>query len=247
VRLEVLTYNVGNGLAGPRRVADLLARARSDLVGLQELAPSQAQVLAADLASVYPYQVLAPGGFSGKGVLSRFPIRSDEQLHLYPGRPDLRVMAELGGTTLQVLVAHPPPPRLTGGHFGFDALAVAQLATLVEVALEHTPSVLLGDFNMTPRHPVYARFVAAGLVDAFAVAGAGRGWTLPRRVGNASRFQHGLPRVPLPPLARVDYIWCTPGLRAEAAWVGEDGGSDHLPVGARLVLPLADALAGEPR
>jgi vancomycin resistance protein VanJ len=186
--------------------------------------------------------VLAAGGFSGKGVLSRFPIRSDEKLHLYPGRPDLRVMAELGGTTLQVLVAHPPPPRLTGGRFGFDGLAVAQLATLLELALEHAPSVLLGDFNMTPRHPLYARFVAAGLVDAFAVAGAGRGWTLPRRIGNASPLQYGLHRVPLPPVARVDYIWCTPEVRAEAAWVGDDGGSDHLPVGARLVLPLTDVL-----
>jgi vancomycin resistance protein VanJ len=237
---------VGNGLAGPRRLADLLARAQTDVVGLQELTPSQAEVLAADLASLYPYQVVAPGGFSGKGVLSRFPIVSDEQLHLYPGRPDLRVMAELGGTTVQVLVAHPPPPRLTRARLAFDALAVAQLARLAELALEHSPSVLLGDFNMTPRHPIYARFVAAGLVDAFAAAGVGRGWTLPRRVGNASRFQRGLHRVPLRPVARVDYIWCTPGVQAEAAWVGDDAGSDHLPVGARLVLPLADMLAQEP-
>lgn len=246
MRLSVLTYNVGNGLAEPRRLVDLLARARTDLVGLQELAPSQAEVLAADLASVYPYQVLAPGGFSGKGVLSRFPILSDEELHLYPGRPDLRVMADLGGTTLQVLVAHPPPPRLTGVRFGFDPQAAAQLAVLAELALEHSPSLLLGDFNMTPRNPVYARFLAAGLVDAFAVGGAGRGWTLPRRVGNAARFQLGFHRVPLRPVARVDYIWCTPGVQPEAAWVGDDGGSDHLPVGARLVLPLTDMLAQEP-
>jgi endonuclease/exonuclease/phosphatase family metal-dependent hydrolase len=245
VRVDVLTYNVGNGLAGPSRLADLLARAATDVIGLQELSRSQAEVLAAELASLYPFQVLAPTGFSGKGVLSRFPILSSEELHLYPGRPDLRIMAELGGTRLQVLVAHPPPPRLTGARLAFDGLAAAQLATLAELALEHSPSVLLGDFNMTPRNPVYARFVAAGLVDAFAAAGAGRGWTLPRRVGNAARFQYGLHRVPLRPVARVDYIWCTPGVQPEAAWVGDDGGSDHLPVGARLVLPLADVLPQE--
>jgi endonuclease/exonuclease/phosphatase family metal-dependent hydrolase len=93
---------------------------------------------------------------------------------------------------------------------------------------------------------MYARFVTAGLVDAFAAAGAGRGWTLPRRVGNAARSQLGLRRVPLRPVARVDYIWCTPDVQPETAWVGDDGGSDHLPVGARLVLPLADMLAQEP-
>ena len=56
------------------------------------------------------------------------------------------------------------------------------------------------------------------------------------RVGQTPRFQHGLHRVPLTPVARVDYIWCTPEIRVEAAWVGADAGSDHLPVFARLDL-----------
>lgn len=55
--------------------------------------------------------------------------------------------------------------------------------------------MLLGDFNMTPRNPAYARLVAKGLVDAFVVAGVGRGWTLPRRVG-APELQARTARVP---------------------------------------------------
>jgi endonuclease/exonuclease/phosphatase family metal-dependent hydrolase len=234
-----MTYNVGNGLADPRRLAELLRQAAADLVGLQELARTQADALAADLASVYPYQVLVPSGFAGKGLLSRHPVVCQQQLALYPGRPDLRVAVELDGIALNVLVAHPPPPRLRGARLAFDPMAAAQLDALARLALERPPGVLLGDFNMTRRHPAYARFVAAGLQDAFAAAGAGRGWTLPTRLGHAARLKHGFHRLPLRPVTRVDYIWCTPGVRAEAAWVGGDAGSDHLPVLARLVLPRA--------
>lgn len=232
-----MTYNVGNGLAAPARLASLLRGAAADLVGLQELAAPQAELVASDLGDQFPYQVLVPTGFSGKGLLSRYPILDHEQLALYQDRPDLRVVVDIEGLRLSVLIAHPPPPRLSRSRIAFDPAAAAQLEALSGLALEHAPSLLLGDFNMTPRNPLYARFVAAGLVDAFAVAGTGRGWTLPRRVGYASRFNHGLHQLPLRPVARVDYIWYTASLRAETAWLGGDGGSDHLPVLARLTLP----------
>lgn len=231
-----MTYNVGNGLAQPGRLATLLLETAADVVGLQELAALQAEALAGDLASLYPYQVLVPSGFSGKGLLSRFPFLHQEQLPLYPARPDLRAVVDMNGIPLSVLLAHPPPPRLSGSHIAFDAATLAQLQGLTELAIQHAPTVLLGDFNMTRRNPRYARFMAAGLVDAFAVAGTGHGWTLPVRLGHAARFNHGLQRLPLRPVARVDYIWYTPPLHAEVAWVGSDGGSDHLPVLARLSL-----------
>jgi endonuclease/exonuclease/phosphatase family metal-dependent hydrolase len=231
-----MTYNVGNGLAEPMRLAGLLRDVAADVVGLQELAPRQADTLRSDLRDLYPFQVLVPTGFAGKGLLSRFPIITHEQLVLYYNRPDLRAVVDLAEGPLSVLVAHPPPPRLRGSRIAFDAAAVAQLERLSELALDSAPGVLLGDLNMTPRNPLYAEFSAAGLVDAFAVAGSGRGWTLPMRIGQASRFKHGMHRVPLRPVARVDYIWCTPGITAERAWLGGDGGSDHLPVLARLSL-----------
>jgi len=233
-----MTYNVGNGLAGPDRLVKLLRDAAPDLVGLQELTPPQADALRSELASVYPYQVLTPTGFTGKGLLSRYPLLSHEQLELYPARPDVRAAVDIEGTRLHFLIAHPPPPRLTGMRVGFHPVVVTQLGTLASLALEHAPSVLVGDFNMTHRNPAYAQFVAAGLEDAFAAVGSGRGWTLPKRMGHA-RVKHGLEGLPLRPVSRVDYIWTTPGLRAESAWVGEDAGSDHLPVLARIAFPPA--------
>jgi len=236
VALSVMTYNVGNGLASPGRLADLLAASAADIIGLQELAWPQAEVLGARLSSIYPWQILAPTGFSGKGLLSRHPVVASEYLGLYPDRPDLRAVVELDGLSLSVLVAHPPPPRLLRTRFAFDPTTLSQLDALASLAVEHPPAILLGDFNMTRRNAAYARLVAAGLHDAFAIAGSGRGSTLPKRLGRAARLEHGLHGLPLLPVARVDYIWYTRGLRAEAAWVGGDAGSDHLPVLARLAL-----------
>jgi endonuclease/exonuclease/phosphatase family metal-dependent hydrolase len=40
--------------------------------------------------------------------------------------------------------------------------------------------------------------------------------------------------IPLIPAARVDYIWYTEQLSCASCWVGDDAGSDHMPVFARL-------------
>ena len=83
--------------------------------------------------------------------------------------------------------------------------------------------------------------VQGGLFDAFQAAGRGRGGTLPRRLGHSTRvnLRPGWPARGLPgllPLARVDYIWHTADLAPLDCWVGEDAGSDHLPVLAELTL-----------
>ncbi len=233
VSLTVMTFNVGNGLARPKRLVEAIEDGNADIVALQELNTAQAEAIESELTALFPHQVLLPAGFAGKGLLSRFPLTHSQQLSLYPERPDLTVSLEVDGVPLNVVVGHPPPPHLHGTHIAFDRDALAQLETLASLAMDAAPAILLGDMNMTPRHRVYAQFVSAGLVDAFAQAGHGRGLTLPVRLGHA-RIKHGLHRLPLRAVARVDYIWLTPGLRAESAWVGNDGGSDHLPVFARI-------------
>ncbi len=235
--LTFLTFNLADGLAPPDQVVRFLRQSGADVIGLQEVAEPQADAIAWRLRDVYPYQVLHPFGIAGKGLLSRFPVREPELLPLFPARPDIAAIIEAPGGSFVTIVAHPPPPRYRGTHrLRHNAARHAQIDALLEVALRGEPTVLLGDLNLTDRHRVHRRLRAAGLIDAFAVAGRGRGATLPTYVARWAQVSNPLGRLPLIPVLRVDYIWHTPHFRTIAAWRGEHAGSDHLPVFTRLAL-----------
>ncbi len=221
-----MTYNVGNGLAQPDRLAEVVRASDDDVVGLQEVAAEQAAALLR-LADAYPHQLLHGAGIPGKGLLSRYPILEGEQLHGHPERPDLRATLDVEGLTLQVAVVHPEPPRLARRGLQPRTHTGLQLDRLVALLDHELPLVLLGDFNMTRFQAQYRRVAAAGLVDAFLAAGRGLGRTFPLRRG----------RLRLLPVLRLDYIWLSPQLEALAARVGSDAGSDHLPVLADIRWP----------
>ena len=232
----VMTYNVGNGLALPDNLANYVLQSGADIVGLQELSEAQAEAVAQATADVYPHLVLRGTGFSGRGLLSRHPIRESAWLPLAPGRPDLHATIEIGGEPVAVFVAHPPPPRLRRQGVVFEPETLAQIDRLAELVTEASPAILIGDFNMTARHPRYAHLAAAGLVDSFRETGTGRGATFPLRPGQTQRFNHRMSWVPLPAFARIDYVWHTEDLTSLESWVERGAGSDHLPLFARLTI-----------
>lgn len=220
----VMTHNTGNGLADPAALVEVLRQSGADIIGLQEITEQQAQSIQKQLAFEYPYQLLFGAGIPGKGLLSKFPILNHQQIELYPDRPDLVATIKLDNSELTVIIAHPPPPRIHSDGIYMNAATRQQMDTLISLATHGGPVLLLGDFNMTTRSILYARFREHGLVDAFEQAGTGPGFTLPKRWKN----------IPLLPLARVDYIWHTQHLQPVRSWIGQPTGSDHLPVLARL-------------
>lgn len=86
------------------------------------------------------------------------------------------------------------------------------------VARERVPVLVTGDFNTTPHQWAYARIVGAGLQDAFAVAGRGRGATYHTRL----------------PVVRIDYVLASPHWHVSAARLPALRLSDHWPVAVRL-------------
>lgn len=221
----VMSYNVGNGLARPDRLADALGRCGADIIGLQELTVSQAEVLSDLLADDYPHQALHGLGIPGKGILSRYPIRIPMLMEVHPHRPDLLALLDVYERELQLIVAHPPPPRpsyrgIRRAPVRHTAAARRQFDRFVELTESGHTTILLGDFNMRDSHEEYGLLVDAGLQDAFRGVNQHHLLTYPLRRG----------RVPLRPVFRLDYIWHSANLRVMGARVGEDAGSDHLPV-----------------
>jgi endonuclease/exonuclease/phosphatase (EEP) superfamily protein YafD len=232
--LTVMTYNVGDGLADPAQLVEMLRASAADVVGIQELAPAQAAAIEQHLAAEYPHQVLHPAGIPGKGILSRYPLVETTQREHHPGRPDLQGRVATPEGDLTVLVAHPPPPRFGRNRLHLDALSNAQIRQIIDSVSTGEPVVLLTDFNRISWQAAYRQLSSAGLIDAYAASGAGLGLTLPTRLSNPASRNTPLGRMPLPPILRVDYVWHTRHFRATSSWLGKNAGSDHLPVLARL-------------
>lgn len=233
VSARVLSYNVGNGLAPADRLVHYLYYAEADIIGLQELADEQADAIERHLHSVYPYRVLHPDGFAGKGLLSRYPIVSSERHAFASGRPDLSATVEIAGRIAQVVVAHPRPPKVRVSGAAFDPVTLRQIQEVAKLATCGIPSLVLGDFNMTDRQPEHRIMTTAGLIDAFHEVGSSVS-SFPKRVGNPHRFGPRAQNISLPPVIRIDYIWYTREFIARSAGIGRDAGSDHLPVVAAI-------------
>ena len=233
VAARVLSYNVGNGLAPADRLVHYLYYAEADIIGLQELSDDQAEAIEDQLCDAFPYRVLHPGGFAGKGLLSKFPILTSES-HLFAnGRPDLSARLEIAGREAQIVVAHPRPPRVRMTGATFDSVTMRQIQEVVRIATAGVPSMVLGDFNMTDKQPEHRILTAAGLIDAFHEVGKSAA-SFPKRVGQPHRFGPRTQNITLPPVIRIDYIWYTRDFIARSAGIGRDAGSDHLPVVAGI-------------
>jgi endonuclease/exonuclease/phosphatase family metal-dependent hydrolase len=231
-----MTMNIGNGLAPPRRLASWLRSNPAGIVGLQEVDEVQAAEIQSDLRERYPHQAVYGTGFSGRALISRYPILAHEMVQLRPGKLDLLAKVQLPGMEVTVLVAHPSPPRLQLRGIVSDPETGTHVNGMLETVLATAPAIILGDFNMTQRNPHYKSLRDAGLADAFHAVGTGCGATFPVRPGRMRSINHRMYWVPLIPFTRIDYVFHTPDLEATESWVGPNFGSDHLPVFARLSL-----------
>jgi endonuclease/exonuclease/phosphatase family metal-dependent hydrolase len=241
--LRVLTYNIhhGEGMDGKfdyDRLAAVIARARPDLVALQEVdrgtrragGVDQAAVLAQKIGMRHAFGEAMPysGGSYGEAVLSRFPLESVANHPLSCGegqepRAALAVIVRPWG---------PDGPELlfAGTHLCHQS-AVTRLRQVQEIgaALEDRtgPAVLAGDFNFGPDTQPYG-VLAKNWLDAARDAGAVE-----------CTFGAGLP--PEERRKRIDFVWIRKerGLRVLSAEVIEEPlASDHLPV--LVVLEYAD-------
>jgi len=235
--IVVMTANLAAGLAPDEQVIASIHRERPDVIGFQELPRDQAARLAGQLAGVYPYAEFIADGNEGRGVVSRFPIAWAHTLEIATDRPDVVALLDVDGNDVFLVVGHPRPQKVSMSGLSFSFGSMRQILRLGEMTTGHAYGVLVGDLNMTPRHAGYERLEKLGLVDAFAAKGRGPGNTFPKRVSSARKRSERLARQKVLPLVRFDYIWCTPNVEVELAWVGTDTGSDHLPVLAKLRLP----------
>ena len=217
--MRVLVWNVHGFRAGSRRVAAAVEALRPDLALLNEV-------------GVLGFRLSRFAGRMGMRAVSGLRVRRHIPNAVLVREP-LRVVSaglarfpDPGERTRRgaaIVVVGRGDERLTAVsvHLGLvdprrprDARAL-----LAGLEAQGGRAIVGGDLNEGPDMPA-AELFASGLTDAFAAAGEGGGLTFPARE----------------PRARIDYLFASPGIEVQRAWVVPTTASDHLPLVADLSL-----------
>jgi endonuclease/exonuclease/phosphatase (EEP) superfamily protein YafD len=208
----------------PARVAAV----QPDVIVFQEYTAESAARLAATLGTLYPYRFEHPRDDAfGQAVYSKLAFTAPPRAfpaagaHEAWGDPQVRASVQFGARAVGVMDVHlvPPSTAVWFNQLRRDTLKLAALA-----AKEPGAFIMAGDFNATPRSRNLAALRRAGLRDAYAEAGRGRGTSWPRTMP-----------LMLAPGVRIDHILYSSDLECVEAGVCGDIGSDHRPTWARFV------------
>lgn len=232
ISLTAATYNTLSLQSDPQQVITVINELNTDIIGLQEVGPDLADLIAQQLAQQYPYQALHPAEAEhGVAFLSRYPILEEQVFFPFQKYVrHLRVLIDVNGTQVVVYVVHPHtpnpyfPPTAYNTHFRDEQLAALRDRLKTDLA----PILVLCDCNTTDQSDAY-HALDNMLVDSFREAGWGLGFTFPARILEG--------KLDVPRMIRIDYVWHNQYFVATNAQVGDDSGtSDHRPVIASLLL-----------
>lgn len=214
--LRILAMNVKTANRDFARACDAIARSGADVVVVMEVDEDWERALDG-LEERFPYRICEPR-FDNFGIalLSRTPLI--EAATLEPGHctPMIRAVIESDGRAVTVLGVHPLPPM---GAELFHARNV-QLSKIAALARkEGNPVVVAGDLNVAPWSPYFRWLLEdGGLRDTRSMWDLWGSYPTQWPVGRA----------------RIDHVLISAQLGVADSGVGEDIGSDHLPVWATV-------------
>jgi vancomycin resistance protein VanJ len=233
--LRVMTFNVKFANSGSDGILEEVRRWNPDLLFCQDTGKALAS-LDLLLRKQRGYAFRSDGQYL---VASRFAVGGDAQRSLvgnpYPGYQVTRMRTR--GALVTLVNVHLLSPRrglLTlaearkGRLSGFQeslALRCRQAERVAaDIARETGPLILAGDLNAPPPSLACRTLMLPGFKNAFSEAGVGYGHT------------YGGSVWPHIPFMRIDHLLVSRHWSVRSAWVGNDGGSEHRPVVADLVL-----------
>ncbi|MEG4325384.1 endonuclease/exonuclease/phosphatase family protein [Microcoleus sp. herbarium5] len=239
-RIKILSHNISWHKTQSPTLFKLINQQKPDIIFLQEMVQAPTQRAFPGLKADYPYQI----GTHSVGIFSKYPIVSSEILHLAGHREtQQRAIIKFNEQEVAIYNMQATGPWLKlSKKWRFFKVPVykydkrsPEIQDLVQrVERETLPVIVAGDFNMTDETQDYNR-VQKVMQDAFRKSGWGFGFTWPHGWELKLLVKRSNWRLNYP-VFRIDYIWYSKHWGAKSSSVLEATESDHLPVGAELVL-----------
>lgn len=212
--LKVLFSNVMKFNNDPSRLLKLIEKEKPDIIGIAELTPVFSKAFEG-LKESFPFRAVFPAttGF-GIGLYSKYELFDPMIVTLSNDIPFIKSRFFWNGKFLDLFVVHLLPP-VTPTWFDQRNTSLEELSTFIR---KDNPTVVMGDFNLTPWSAFYKHFTKqTGLKNArnfrngFQMSWYGYGFYLP-----------------------IDHIFHSSDIVMNRFEIGPDIGSDHYPLISEL-------------
>jgi endonuclease/exonuclease/phosphatase (EEP) superfamily protein YafD len=226
--LKVMSYNILVNNVEIDRIVASISSVDPNLLLIIEVDPLMKQNIEDRIQAKLPYSFQSPGG--GMAVFSKLPLE-DSRGEQFSGSDATNLVTHLKyrDRRIKIIGTHPLVP-VKANLFIRRNLHLNSIATHLE--RESQPTILMGDFNLTPWSPYYRQFIdKTKLHNTRLGFGILPTWIRPSTTVN-------LPQLLLPILnIPIDHIFVTKDFTVARTYTGDNGNSDHAPIISELVIP----------
>ena len=228
--LTVMTYNVHQDGSSDARTVSAIGAADADVVCLQEVNEAWRRVIQERYAAQYPVMLIAPTeDYGGLAILSKYPLE-DRGIRKYGTdfHPSWSVIADTPGGRVQVLHVHlramlDGDSNAVSNFIDMSKDHVGEIQLLVKELAPELPTLVVGDFNESPKGDAVRWLEDRGFRNALPLYRPGQFTWQGRSVAAMLDMT-------------IDHVMFNGNFEPLSSWVDRSGGSDHLPVLASLEL-----------
>jgi endonuclease/exonuclease/phosphatase (EEP) superfamily protein YafD len=225
--LRVMSYNILVENFDVDRIVGSISSVDPNLVLLVEVGSLMKQNIADRISTKFPYSFQSPGG--GMTVFSKLPLE-DSRGEQFSGSDATNLVTHIKyrDRRIEIIGTHPLVP-VKANLFVRRNLQLNSIATHLEH--ESQPTILMGDFNLTPWSPYYRQFIdKTKLHNTRLGFGILPTWIRPSTTVN-------LPQLLLPILnIPIDHIFVSKDFQVARTYTGDNGNSDHAPIISELAI-----------
>jgi endonuclease/exonuclease/phosphatase (EEP) superfamily protein YafD len=226
-RLKIMSFNILVKNYEVDRIVRSIISTDPDLATLIEIEPEMMKNIERMTKERFPYSFRASGG--ALAVLSKLPLE-DSRGEKFTGSNDTNLVTHINyrNQRIEIIATHPFVP-VKYDTFTRRNLHLNALANHLKDRSE--PTILLGDFNLTPWSPYYRQFI-----DKTALHNTRLGFgILPTWIRPSTTVK--LPKLLIPFLnIPIDHIFVTKDFKVATTYIGDNANSDHSPIICELVI-----------
>ncbi|WP_310424543.1 endonuclease/exonuclease/phosphatase family protein [Chamaesiphon sp. VAR_48_metabat_135_sub] len=225
--LKVMSFNINVENNDIDRIVRSIKFIDPDLALIVEIDAAMMKMIGAMTSDRLPYSFRSTGG--GLAIFSKSPL-DDSSSEKFLGSNETNLVTHLKyrDKRIQIVGTHPFVP-VKSPTFNRRNLQLDALANYLE--RDSQPTILMGDFNLTPWSPYYRKFISKTTLHntrhGFGI--------LPSWIRSSTCVK--LPQFLLPFLnIPIDHIFVSKDFKVVNTYTGDNGNSDHAPIISELIM-----------